>query len=174
MARSKRQALRPRAGAGSVPVHAGWSEADKSRFLDVLQTTSNVSEAVRSIGKTSAGAYDLKNRDAQFARRWMQALEHGYCELEMLLLRHALNGSERIETVEGEGSKDGDANEFRRTKTIHSYPYGMAIRLVMAHRKSVEEFRLAQGIDRPGSDEVRDEIYARLALARKRGGGSES
>jgi hypothetical protein len=44
----------------------------------------------------------------------------------------------------------------------------MAMRLLLAHRSSVDAFRAAQGIDRPGSEEVRQEIYARLALTRKR------
>lgn len=147
---------------------SGWTEADKAAFFDVLRNTSNVSEAARTIGKTSASAYELKNRDVAFARAWMEALEQGYCELEMLLLRHALHGSERVEVSEGEASRDGDAGEFRKTRTVHSYPYGMAMRLMLAHRSSVDAFRAAQGIDRPGSDEVRQEIYARLALTRKR------
>lgn len=156
-------------GASLIVGHnAGWTEGDKVAFFEALRNTSNVSEAARTIGKTSASAYDLKNRDPAFARTWMESLEQGYCELELLLLRHALHGSERVEVSEGEATRDGDAGEFRKTRTVHSYPYGMAMRLLLAHRSSVDAFRAAQGIDRPGSEEVRQEIYARLAMTRKR------
>lgn len=144
------------------PRRNGWTMARRTRFLEILRETSNVTEAVNAVGMTMAGAYALKNRDPGFARQWMEALEQGYAELEMMLLRQALHGSETIEIVD-----DGKGGPVR-TKKTHGTPHAMAIRLLLAHRANVAQFRAAQGIDRPGSEAVLEEIQRRLAETRRR------
>lgn len=139
----------------------GWNRDRKERFLAALRETCNVYESVARVGMAASGLYALRRRDPQFAEAWAQALEESYAELEMLLLRQALHGTERIER-----SDDGKGGE--RVKTVKSHPHGMAIRLLLAHRQSVDAFRAEQGIDRPGSDAVKERILTGIAQARSR------
>lgn len=153
---------------------SGWTHERKAKFLAALGETSNVSAAVRVVNMSSSSAYQLRARDPDFARAWMEALEQGYCELEMLLLRHALHGSEQVETVEE--CKDDEGAQGKRTtriRTVRSHPHGMAERLLSAHRESVEAYRLAEGIDRAGGEALRAEIHARIDAVRGRSGTDE-
>jgi hypothetical protein len=147
---------------------AGRADASKARFFEVLSKTSNVSEAVRAAGLTSGRVYEMKQRDPEFARQWMEALEQGYCELEMLLLRHTLYGAEQVETVEETSSVDTDGNKNTlRVKTVRTYPHATALRLLTAHRGTVQAYRAAQG-EEGDDDALRQDIYARIdALRRK-------
>lgn len=145
------------------PRKNGWTQRRRAKFLEVLKATSNVSEAVRAVGLTASGAYDLRRRDPVFASEWAAALEQGYAELEMLLLRQGIFGSETTEIID-----DGSETGRKRTKTVHSYPHGMALRLMLSHKSEVDAFRHAQGIDRPGGDAVRAEIQRRLEAVRAR------
>lgn len=160
---------RVRRGDGRVgpqrrkPRRDGWTAKRKARFLEVLKAGCNVREAVRAAGMSDVSAYDLRKRDPGFAAEWSGALEQGYAELEMALLRQAIHGSETTETVD-----DGKGLGGRRTKTVHSYPHGMALRLLLAHRAQVTAYRDAQGIDRHGSAAVRAEIQERIAATRAR------
>ena len=160
---------RTRRGDGSTPVQIrktrrnGWTDERKALFLDVLKATSNVTEAVRTVGMTVAGVYNLRTRDPAFAAGWMQALEQGYAELEMLLLRKALYGTEKVETVHDESGEG-----VRRVKTVHSYPLAVALRLLLAHGSSVATFRAEQGINGPGSEAALAEIREKFALVRAR------
>jgi hypothetical protein len=143
------------------PRKDGWTAARRAKFLEILSVTSNVSEAVEAVGMSQTGVYALKNRDAGFARAWMEALEQAYCELELHILRQAMLGTERVETTE---TADGAV----RTKTVKSYPLAVGLRLLLAHRASVSAFRASQGIERPGSEAIKAEIQARLAAMRIR------
>lgn len=146
------------------PRRSSWTDKKMAKFLDVLRVTSNVTEAARAVKMDISGAYALRKRDATFAAGWAEALEQGYAELEMLLLRQSIHGSERTEQVD-----DGIEGGKKRTKTVHSYPHAMAIRLLMAHRGAVAAYRAEQGIDRPGNDTLHAEIHAKIALVRARG-----
>jgi hypothetical protein len=141
----------------------GWTLRRRTKFLDVLKATSNVTEAARAVRLSVTGAYDLRRRDKTFADQWMEALEQGYAELELALLRQALHGSEVTETLD-----DGKGEGPKRVKTVHSYPHAMGLRLLMSHRDSIAAFRAEQGIERPGSDAVREEIQRRIAGMRER------
>lgn len=141
----------------------GWTQTKRKTFLALLQATSNVAEAARTVGIGVSTAYALKRRDPEFAEAWREALDIGYGELEMTLLRHALHGSERIETV-----RDGATGTIKQIKTVHSYPLALAMRLFLAHRDEVEAFRCSQALHQ-GQDDVAarvrtqmDEVRARL------------
>ncbi|OYW87047.1 MAG: hypothetical protein B7Z20_06010 [Sphingobium sp. 32-64-5] len=140
------------------PQRNGWTAKRRAQFLDVLQASCNVTEAARSVGMVPVSAYQLRRRDPAFAVQWAEALEQGYAELEMLLLRQSIHGSETTETLE-----DGKGEGARRTKTVHSFPHAIALRLLLAHKETVDMFRQERGIDRPGSEEVRSEIRRRMA-----------
>lgn len=165
--------VRRKSGVGPVrrkTRHDGWTQEKRALFLDELKAGCNVREAVRAAGMSDVSAYGLRKRDPAFAAEWAEALEQGYAELEMALLRQAIHGSATTETVE-----DG-ASGARRTRTVHSYPHAMALRLLLAHRAQVAAYRDAQGIDRCGTEAVRAEIQQRLAETRARllGTGAEA
>lgn len=154
-------------GKGALPQlrRAGrrlWDEEVKQQFLDVLAATCNVRAAARAVAMTDRGAYGVRARDPAFAAAWNAALEQGYSELEMLLLRQSIHGSTMTETVEdGEGRR-------KQVKTVHSYPHGMAMQLLSAHRKSVEDVRAAQTGNQAGSEQIRAEIQVKIAAMRAR------
>lgn len=154
------------AGNRVVPVKAkprrdGWTARRRAKFLEVLKVSCNVTAAAESVRLSITGAYDLRRRDAAFAAEWKAALEQGYSELEMLLLRQSMHGSETTETLD-----DGLPDGRKRVKTVHSYPHATALRLLLAHRPSVDAYREEQGIERPGSDAVKAEIERRFAAMR--------
>ncbi|WP_221231082.1 hypothetical protein [Sphingobium subterraneum] len=147
----------------------GWTPEKQAEFLDVLSATSNVTEAARAVGMSKSGVYALRRRDAAFNQGWRGALELAYAELEMLLLRKAIHGTEQVQTV-----PDEDGEGVRTVKTVHSYPLAVALRLFLAHGSSVAAFRSEQGIDGPGSESALAEIREKFALMRARKASSES
>lgn len=149
------------------PAEAGWTQEMRARFLEKLGESSNVSAAARSIGRSTASAYALRHRDPAFAKDWAVALERGYCELEMLLLRKALKGVQRTETVTEEREKEEGSSGFRRVRTLREYPLQMAERLLIAHRRAVTEYRDRQGGDTPDRDQLRREIWSRIERTRR-------
>lgn len=146
-----------------TPVPPRWSKARTDRFLEVLAATTNVSEAARAAGMTASSAYERKRRDKTFAALWAEALEIGFAELEMLLLRQALMGSERTETV-----TDSDSGKVRQIKTVHSYPVAVAMRLLIAHREEVERYRSARGVDPAVASDAAERVRAELKRIRER------
>src|SRR3546814_16224958 len=66
-----------------------YTKKQKALFLEVLADTSNVSEACRAIGKHPGAIYALRRRDPAFADAWMKALEEGFADLEMEMLRRS-------------------------------------------------------------------------------------
>ena len=145
------------------PHRDGWTAKAKKEFLNVLKATCNVQEAVRSVGMSSAGVYYQRQHDPAFAAGWAEALEQGYAELEMHLLRQSIFGCETTEIVD-----DGKDDGARKTKTVHSYPHLIAFRLLLAHKSAVQEYRQERGIERPGGDAIRAEIQEKLAHVRHR------
>jgi hypothetical protein len=143
----------------------GWTAAMRKTFRDTLAATCNVSEAARTVGRSLSNVYDLKRRDPAFAREWDAALCVGYDELETLLLRQSLFGAEQEEVVmDGEG-----AVKSRKVKRGH--PHTVAVRLMLAHCKRVDEQRAGQQAERPdGEDAV---MRLRLALDAVRGKGDQ-
>lgn len=141
----------------------GWTMERRARFLEALSECCNVLEACRAAEISRNNAYALRRRDPGFAAEWAEALEQGYAELEMMLLRQSIFGSTTTETVE-DGTETGRA----RIKTVHSYPHTTALRLLLAHRSGVEAFRDSQGIERPGSAAVREDIMRRIEEVRER------
>lgn len=158
---------RARRGDGSLRAQTcrvpagGWTQARKAAFLEALRETCNVQESVQRVGMSVSGLYWQRQRDRAFAQGWQEALEESYTELELLLLRHALHGAERIER-----SDDGKGGE--RRKVVHSHPHAVAMRLLLAHRQSVADYRAERGIARPGSEELNERILSKVAKMRER------
>ena len=147
-----------------------WNEKRRQIFLAKLAETANVCSSAREVGLSKTAAYDLKRRDPAFAEAWRDALEIGFCELEMALLRRAMEGSEREERLEV-----GEERKLRYVKTTRSFTFVGPLRLLMAHREEVFAHRLARdGGEAPASATERaraflDEIDARLAASEAAG-----
>lgn len=54
--------------------HDGWTPARRTQFLDRLAADGSVSAACARIGMSREAAYQLRRRDARFARAWSAAL----------------------------------------------------------------------------------------------------
>ncbi len=143
----------------------GWTAERRTLFLDVLATTCNVAEAVRTVGMTVSSVYELRKRDAAFFAQWEEALERAWGELEMWVMRQVMNGTERVETVrEGEP----ETGKVKVTKTIKSYPLTVAMRLLLSHHGTVERYRAARAAELREGATARDVLQRSLDQARDR------
>jgi hypothetical protein len=149
-----------------------WNEKRKQTFLAKLAETANVRSSAKEVGLSKTAAYDLKQRDPVFAEAWRDALEIGFSELEMALLRRGLEGSEREERMEL-----GKEKELKYVKTTRSFTFVGPLRLLMAHREEVMAHRQARAqpdiSSMSATDRARawlDEIRARLAGHREKTG----
>lgn len=159
----------PARPAGRTVVRKGkikrWNEKRRQTFLAMLSETANVRRSARRVGLSKTAAYALKKRDPAFAQAWAEALEMGYSELEMTLLRQSVEGTERVERM-----NVGEEGELKYVKTVHSYPLTVAVRLFLAHRQEVLAYRQARdGVEEPRESAMErarkwiDEIRSRLA-----------
>ena len=64
----------------------------KEKFIEVVRTTCNVSEATRSIGMARRSLYDARDRDTEFAQLWDEAVEEATDALEREAWRRAVEG----------------------------------------------------------------------------------
>lgn len=141
----------------------GWTAAMRKTFRDTLAATCNVTEAARTVGRSLSNVYDLKRRDPVFAQEWDEALCVGYDELETLLLRQSLFGAEQEEVLlDGEG-----AVKSRKVKRGH--PHTVAVRLMLAHCKRVDEKRAEQRVERPDGEDAVMRLRVALDLVRGKG-----
>jgi hypothetical protein len=141
-----------------------WTKAKDAIFFEELAATANVAHSARAAGMGKNGAYQRKKRDSAFAAAWREALEVGFAELEMQMLRQSLAGCERTETV-----VDGASGAVKQVKTVHVFPHMLGFRLFVLHREEVARYRqfeaAAQGGDGGAAQRVRVEmakIRARL------------
>lgn len=142
----------------------GWTAERRKIFMETLAATCNVSEAARVAGKNLSSAYYQKRRDPGFAREWAQALSVGYGELEALLLRQALFGTEEEEVVlDGEGM-------VKSRKVKRGHPNAVGVRLLVQHRREVGEKLAAETVDRPDGADAVERLRAALERVRERRG----
>lgn len=118
---------------------AGWTSDKRRAFLAALSSCLNVRRAVDMVGLTYSAAYQLKRRDPDFARAWAEALDEGYANLELELLRQAIEGCERKETV-----REGENGPVRSVKITHTHPHELAKWLLQSHRDEVMGYRQEQ------------------------------
>ncbi|WCP14690.1 hypothetical protein sphantq_03139 [Sphingobium sp. AntQ-1] len=130
----------------------GWTKVKERRFLETLAETCNASEAAREAGMCRASAYRRRQSDAGFARAWEEALDVGYAEIEALLMREVLFGSEVEElTLDGEGVVKG--RKVKRTRNLT-----VALRLLTLHRDRVDRRRAEAGQGAAGRPDSPDAI----------------
>ncbi|MEO1170023.1 MAG: hypothetical protein AAFW97_15065 [Pseudomonadota bacterium] len=126
--------------------HNSPGEADVDAFLETLAETSNVSEAARRNGWSTAPMYRLRRKDPVFARRWLEALSEGYEELEMEMLARARFGV----------SKRADKPAFNEQ---------VSLRLLMAHKDAVALQRaIRSGL---GAEELRERLDRKIARVKE-------
>jgi hypothetical protein len=82
--------------------HDGWTLDRRTAFLETLSKTANVTAAAATVGKSTSGAYQLRQRDRKFAADWDRAIESAMDQLVAVALERALNGTMK-EVVRGSG-----------------------------------------------------------------------
>ncbi len=80
-----------------------WTARAEARFLRALAASCNVKAACAETGLSVASAYNHRRRWQGFARRWVEAEENGYIQLEFALIENASNMLEGGAEVEAGG-----------------------------------------------------------------------
>lgn len=93
-------------------------------FLEHLRSSCNVSGSCRAVGISHSAAYALRDKDADFAAAWDDALEQAYDELEAEARRRAFEGVD--EPVFYQGIECG---------TVRKYSDGLAQFLLKGYRR---------------------------------------
>jgi hypothetical protein len=162
---SVQRSQRGRAGSGAqlrAVRKDGWTAERRRIFMETLAATCNVSEAARTAGMNLSSAYYQKRRDPGFAREWAQALNIGYAELEALLLRQALFGTEEEEvTLDAEGM-------VKSRKVKRGHPNAVGVRLLVQHRREVGDRRAVEEADRPDGEDAVERLRRALEKVRER------
>lgn len=147
----------------------GWTKEEEQLFLETLAETCNASEAARVAGRCRAGAYRKRRADPAFERAWEEAMDEGYAEIELMLMRASLFGAESEEVTTG---ADG-AVKARKVKRAPNLT--VALRLFLAYRDKVARIREKRRGDGPGggarpdSPEAVAQVKAMMAaIAKKR------
>lgn len=129
--------------ANAVATDRHW----RTRFLDHLAESSNVSRSAEHAGIDVSRVYRLRRAQPEFARQWQVALTEGYSHLEMEVLRRLREGD--FKTADGE-----------------KFDFANAIRLLAAHRDTAAT---SQSKARDVSaDEVRASIDRKIEEIRRR------
>ena len=132
-----------------------WSKDKAERFLGVLATTCNVSEACRQTKVPMTVAYRRRKMDAAFRAAWADAIAVGYSRLELMLLERAFNGTEKV-------IRRRDGSEER----MMEYPDRLALRLLEMHRQTAAE--ADNEMPAQDADEIRQRIVQKLQRMKKR------
>lgn len=89
--------LRPgKDGLQRVPGNGRWTAETERIFLQALQGSCNIRASALAAGFSFQSAHKRRRRNADFARRWDEALEEGLLRLESELLtaaRHTVEGT---------------------------------------------------------------------------------
>lgn len=147
----RRRRASPAARRSALPK---WARS----FLAELAATSNVSAAARKAGIVTATAYDARRINAEFNRKWQQALCEGYDHLEMELLHRLRTG----EVKPAPGARRG----------ARSFDNATAFRQLAAHRESAARQRAIR--DNQDSEAIIASINAKLDRMRERRFGPDA
>lgn len=129
-----------------------WSARAEDVFFATLADSCNVTLSAATAGVSGSSAYRRRRKEAGFRGRWGEALATGYAQLELEMLRRALQGKEKVVTVAGE------------SRIIKDYDDRIAIALLKMHRETVGE--IERGIDGQEHEEAVERILARLQRMR--------
>jgi hypothetical protein len=128
---------RPYAGVQTVKIGRKlFGKAAEALFLAHLAATCNVAASARAAGVTAQCVYQKRMRDADFRRRWREALEQGYARLEARALEQALGSQAVAAGTQGEVAIEVEEGPLDKELTIF---------LLREHKKALA------GIERPGA-----------------------
>lgn len=142
----------------------GWTAKRRAIFLEALAETCNVQESARLVGMSIGGAYDLRKRDAGFAALWEEAKERAYEQLELRIMELMGTTVDQVETIR---NGEGPDAVVKSVKVIRRVPLLYAIRLLAAHKVSIERYRMQRAALELDAAEVRDRTEARLMSVRE-------
>ncbi len=111
----------------------------RKEFLEILSATCNVSQACRISGFPRQSAYDQREIDAKFLKKWDDAIDIGIDALEQEARRRAYMGTRK--PVFHKGKECGVIQEYSDTLTIF---------LLKAHRP--EKYRERSQIEHSTED----------------------
>ena len=140
-----------------------WSARREKLFLETLTSSCNVTLAAEAARMSSTAVYRRRRTDATFRRAWGEAIAVGFAQLEMMLLRRALNGVER--TIKGPDGEPAIMTEYNdRT----------ALALLKQHRDMAVEAETE--VPSEEHEEACQRILAKLQRLRERAepGGAEA
>jgi hypothetical protein len=128
-----------------------WTPRVEERFLAALAATCNVKASCAEVGLTAASAYNHRRRWPAFARRWDEAIEIGYAQLEMGLIEAAGNFL--------------SGKEPARVGPLRGMTVGHAIHLLHMHKHQVHGLGKRPGLRarEPDIEVVRAEILRKVA-----------
>ncbi len=133
--------------ANDTQANAATDRHWRTRFLDHLAETSNVTRSAAHAGIEISRVYRLRRAQPDFGQAWQVALSEGYSHLEMEVLRRLREGD--FKTSDGE-----------------KFDFANAIRLLAAHRDAATT---GQSRERDVSaDEVRESIDRKIEEIRRR------
>lgn len=127
-----------------------WSPRVEERFLTALSATCNVKAACAEVGLTPASAYAHRDRWPTFHRRWNEAVETGYMQIEVGLIEAAGSLFSSEEPVETGPIRDMTADH--------------AIHLLHMHKHQVHRLGKRPGLRArpPDIEEVRAHILRKV------------
>jgi len=146
--------------AANAPVR--WNRALESRFLGALVEECDVSRAARLAGVSEADAWQARRRNKRFAGQWDEAVDALYDRVELVALRHCLTGATRTETVCDENGV------VKQVKTVRSFPFAEALRLLQARADRDEVARQRTGQAEDQDDAVAERVRQQMAQVRMR------
>lgn len=122
------------------------SQRARTAFLDELRKRGNVSEAAAVAGIGRRTAYEVRDRDPEFAAAWDEAIEAAVDAMEAEAWRRAVEGVD--EPVFGRVGKDQDGE----VGTIRRYSDALMNTLLKAHRP--EKYRERIDVQQHGKVEI--------------------
>jgi hypothetical protein len=73
----------------------GWTKIGRTRFLDEMRASANLSRACDKAGVTRQQAFDLRATDSEFLAAWDEAEAGAFDDLEEEVLRRARDGVDK-------------------------------------------------------------------------------
>lgn len=122
----------------------------REKFLDVLRSTCNVSEAARAVGISRTTAYQHR-ADASFAIAWDEAEQEAADRLEREAWRRAAEGTKKPIVYKG-----------KITGHYLEYSDRMLELLLKAHRPEKFKDRVATELSGPQGDPIKSEVVHKL------------
>lgn len=107
----------------------------RARFLKVLRTGANVSEAARRIGMRRQSVYEAKERDPEFSAAWDDAVQTACDALVAEAWRRGVEGVDELIISMGKVVQDKRGKPMKK----RSYSDHLLISLLKAHRPEFRE-----------------------------------